>query len=611
MTRTITTTETRRTFRPWLRQFVVVGLLIFGVELWLTVMHARHGRDYQIKILGVAVLFSLIWPLNKWIDAAITRCDAALARRPGRVALFVGVAMFLYLYFQPVDPGELYLKFHDEHSYMIQAHMLARGRLWMPAYPLQIAPFFDNFHIIVDRVYASIYFPGTALLMTPGIWLDLPFWAMPTLGATAAAVFFYLIVQEILGPVRALLAVLMLAAIFYFHQQAQMVLSEIPFLLGAMILTWSWLRWRKRQNWKWMIPLGAAAGYCAITRPMDALCYAIPVAVAILIELRPPKLPRLLPIAAAAIAAAGPFLALQIIQNIGVTGNWHTFPSDYYVARNYPAPMLGFHHFDPSAVPVSACAPKEQAMQEWIIGAYQLHTVSNLPVDWIPLPKNLWQPERLYTLFLSSLPNPMMLVLIPCGLLSLRDLRRRVLIATLPLFILGYAAYVFFLAHYMVAIMPAMILLILCGWETLARVWPGARPVLVTMMLTTLAGLSIGALPQIDRYHDWMPVFPETRYANEQLALLEQKPTLVLFRFDPNRCSYHDEPAYNDTVAFPDEAMIIRARDLGPKEDQKLFAYYAQRQPDRVVYLYDRGAIGENRRPLTRLGTVRQLFDGN
>jgi hypothetical protein len=594
--------------RPWVRHFVAIGLLIFGVEAWLTFLHGIYGRYYEPKAIVVAFVVAAIWPVSKRFDIMVTWCDRFLARHRGRTAVVIGISAFLYLYFLPVDPNDgLYLKFHDEHSYMIQTHMLAHGKLWMPAYPPEIQPFFDNFHLIVDRVYASIYFPGTALAMVPGIWLHLPYWGMPIIIASIAAAFFYLVVQDIFGAVRGLIAILMLLSLFYFYHQSQMVLSEIPFLLGEVVLIWTWLRWRDRQNWRWMIPMGVAAGFAAITRPMDALVIAIPVGIAILVELRPGTLRHLLPAAAAAIVGVAPFLGLQIFQNVGVTGSWHVFPSDYYVARNYPAPMLGFYHFDPAKVPVSTCEPKEDAMRQWIIPAYQNHTISAVPGEWIPLPKNGWFPGRSYDLLLSSLPNEMMLVMVPLAFLSLTDIRRKVIASSMVLFVLGYAAFVFFLAHYMVAIMPAMICLILMGWETLERLWPRIRPAIVTMMVLTLASLSIGAFPQNDPYHAPMLGFPEQKYANEQLDLLPQSPALVLFHYDPDKCSFHDEPAYNDSVAFPDDAMIVRARDLGPREDKILFQYYAQRQPDRMVYYYDRGAIGENRRPLKRLGNVRDL----
>ena len=65
-----------------------------------------------------------------------------------------------------------------------------------------------------------------------------------------------------------------------------------------------------------------------------------------------------------------------------------------------------------------------------------------------------------------------------------------------------------------------------------------------------------------------------------------------------------EEPVFNDTVAWPDDAPIIRARDLGDR-DIELYRYYANRGPDRTVYRFDLHA-----QTLTRLGRVRELAGG-
>ena len=90
---------------------------------------------------------------------ASASCAQARSRgcRGGGVA---GVPAPISLFQIRQGRGEMFLRIHDEHSYKIQAEMLARGRLWSAAYPPDISPFFDTFHFIVDRVYASIYFPG-------------------------------------------------------------------------------------------------------------------------------------------------------------------------------------------------------------------------------------------------------------------------------------------------------------------------------------------------------------------------------------------------------------------------------------------------------------------
>jgi hypothetical protein len=77
-------------------------------------------------------------------------------------------------------------------------------------------------------------------------------------------------------------------------------------------------------------------------------------------------------------------------------------------------------------------------------------------------------------------------------------------------------------------------------------------------------------------------------------------PAVVLFQ--PHRAmNMHLEPVYNDTVAWPDDAGIVKAQNLG-REDVRLFDYYARHQPDRTVWLYDRGS-GK----LTNMGNVADL----
>ena len=77
----------------------------------------------------------------------------------------------------------------------------------------------------------------------------------------------------------------------------------------------------------------------------------------------------------------------------------------------------------------------------------------------------------------------------------------------------------------------------------------------------------------------------------------------MLFRFGPG-ANPLAEPVYNADVAWPDDARVIRAHDLGDAANRKLMEYYASRQPERRVYCYDRTATAD---PLTYLGTVREM----
>ena len=90
-------------------------------------------------------------------------------------------------------------------------------------------------------------------------------------------------------------------------------------------------------------------------------------------------------------------------------------------------------------------------------------------------------------------------------------------------------------------------------------------------------------------------------FSYKELPKHVQVPALVLFRFHPGD-NTNEEPVYNVDVMNPDDAPIIRAHDLGVQRDQELFDYYAARQPERTVYLFDRAA-----RKMVRLGNITEL----
>ncbi len=131
------------------------------------------------------------------------------------------------------------------------------------------------------------------------------------------------------------------------------------------------------------------------------------------------------------------------------------------------------------------------------------------------------------------MPDPIWILLLPVALLSLGETRRRVLFAALALFLVGYAVYLFFLEHYVVSILPAMICVVLMGWESLHRAWPSKR--LDTFVLISLLTISLAAMWPIAPLSPLpVPFAPDQRAANECLARLPKTPAVVLFRFDPD-----------------------------------------------------------------------------
>ena len=79
---------------------------------------------------------------------------------------------------------------------------------------------------------------------------------------------------------------------------------------------------------------------------------------------------------------------------------------------------------------------------------------------------------------------------------------------------------------------------------------------------------------------------PLMALTHRELSSVVNAPAVVLFRYTAADNPV-EEPAYNDDVVWPDQATVIRANDLGPRNIE-IARYYAARQPWRKFYLLDR-----------------------
>jgi hypothetical protein len=590
--------------RPNARQIATICLILLGILFFCTIMRGEFGPPHEILMAVGAMLLLVIWPLGRRIGLLINSLDELLKPQWIGCLLTFLISCGYLGYELYVVRDWLFPKVHDEHLYMIQARMLAIGRLWMPPIPLPLTNFFDNFYLFVQPVYATIYFPGTALLLVPFIWLHLPWWLM-TLGTTSlAAVIFYLIIREFFGPTRGLLAIVMLITQTEYRLASSTLISEAPNVLMLLLLLWGWLQFRKKPSLSWAGALGAIAGLAAIVRPLDAFCFAVVIVAAIVFENR--NRPRALLLSAAVVVAtAAPFLFLQGIQNYGETGQWLKFGQTVYYEHYYPAPPMGFHELKPpSTVPVGW--PEKNDWLVWLRDFYAGHTALGV--------LTFWKNYRLrHTLFLT-LPNTLMTILLPAALLSMLEFRRVVMLAIVLVFLFAYTIYVFYLDHYMIAILPISIFFAIAGWDCIERAWPRQKPQITAAISLALLGLTIGMLPELnEKTIIDNSIYAEQILINGVLSQLPKQPVVVMFRYDPEAwplqhdLTFHNQPTYNDDVAWPDDAPIIRTRDLGPQQNALLFAYYAAHQPERIFYLYDRGAGLAGQNPLHRLGTAKQL----
>jgi len=602
------------------RQWIVAGLLVFGVEVSLVCSrNFWFTTALQERLLGIVLVLAVLpWtarPIARWLSRA-----GQLSRRGRRVVTGIVLlgTLALLLDSTRVQNRDVSLKYHDQYSYLLQARMLTAGRLWMPRHPL--ADFFDAYQLIVDPVYCSIYFPGASMLLVPGLWLHLPPWAMGVLACAGCAALTYFIVARLVNDVAGILAALMVAQNSVLHATSVLLASSVTVLLYGLMAIAAWVCWNdamkanrdgrgRRRVRAWTVAVGALLGLTAITRPLDALCFAVPIGIAMAIAVwcdrgvgaggtgsaagRPGRsVHGLAELAGLLIVGASPFLALQVWFNHAVTGKYLQTPWDLYAERDYPQTTLGFHHFDPTLLPRSIVPEKRarSAARTWDL--VRQHT----PINEL----RRWATQRIAEILSDTTAHPLILVLIPLGLFALRR-RQWVMAAMVILFPVAYYFYTFFLLPYLVPAIPAMSLVAVVGAAEVPRTWPRIASATTVLLTLGIAAICVTELPEFHKVR-WagFSAPPELQQIESAVASLPPGRLIVMFRYASGR-STEIEPVHNETVCSPDDAQIIRAQDLGDR-DIELYRYYAKSQPDRVVYRYDRG-----NETMTRLGPVGEL----
>src|SRR5690606_26263413 len=333
-----------------------------------------------------------------------------------------------------------------------------------------------------------------------------------------------------------------------------------------------------------------------ITRPVDGLAIVL----GVLVGLVPDLWERQGMIARRAVAAGVlgmvPFLALQLSVNRHVTGSATTFPHEYYVSRDFPGAEFGFHELHEDIEPRSVVPQKRFFYRVWAAPRIEYHDSSRLWQE--------WREYRGRTTMKAWAAHPFLFALLPLGVFGLRDRRRLAAVLSIPGFLALYALYCFYPPHYPIVVLLAATTMMALGVREVPRAWRASRGALRVFGLLAALAIAIGAWPFFDDRSVVRELdVSELRRIDETLRRLPHKPAIVLFRWHP-RLNPHVEPVYNTDVAWPDDALVIRAHDLGEK-NVELIEYYVRTQPQRHLYLLDRG-----RGRLWYFGSVADVLDG-
>jgi len=267
--------------------------------------------------------------------------------------------------------------YHDESAYLLQAGLFASGRWTAPGPPLP--EFFEQYHVIVAPVFAAKYWPGHALLMVPGVWLGLP-GLIPVLLSGLTGALCFALARRVAGPWVA-------AGAWFFWTTAPRVVffrasyfSEVT--TGALWLLgwWALLDWYETGRRGGLLTLAACAGWSAITRPLTAVAFAIPVAIVLLRRSYARRSWRDLGLAA---ALGGVIVGIVPLWNARTTGDWRLTPYALYARQYFNFGMPGSFGLDTTATtaPERSLPPDMQRFDAEQREMVRSHTVAALPRD--------------------------------------------------------------------------------------------------------------------------------------------------------------------------------------------------------------------------------------
>jgi len=211
----------------------------------------------------------------------------------------------------------------DETVYLVQAKLLAQGRLFME--PNQYSEFFSPFFFFNDgdKIFSK-YSPVHAAILAIGEMVaGSPRLSLGLLGAANLAVI-WLLGRELYGRREGLIAAVVLAFSAWFLIHSSTYLSYTSSLLFNALFLLAFLKWQRTNRPAWALGAGLAIGIEFFARPYSAILFSAPFAVwALILVARDHQ--RIMPLAAM-VAGATSIIALALAYNTVITGNPLLFP---------------------------------------------------------------------------------------------------------------------------------------------------------------------------------------------------------------------------------------------------------------------------------------------
>jgi hypothetical protein len=551
-------------------------------------MFAHIGPEALLVSLALLLTFGCPQLGMRWFQR-VEQALARLARKRGLSVLLCGLSALAMraamLPWLPIPKPFI----NDEFSFLLAGDTFAHGRLTNPTHPMWTH--LETFHVIFHPSYASMYPPLQGLVLAFGqVVFGHPFWGIWfSAGIMCAALCWML--QAWLPPTWALLGgmlpVLRFGVFSYWDNAywgGTLAATGGALVLGALP------RIMRRQHARDAILMAIGVAILANTRPYEGLMLSLVIAARLAWWAFQDKFVKTAPskqLLAGVLLGRVALPMLLVLGLVGaatsyyfwrVTGNPFTMPQQvnretYAVARYfywqtaYPEPAYRhkvihdfytdteFKHFEVAQT-----------------GSGILRQFgTKIALIWV------FYVAPLLTIPLFMLPR------------VLRDRRTRFLLIAGAVGLGSSALVIFFNIHYVAAIVPILMAVILQGMRHL-RTWRWQnRPTgqflvrALVVMCVVMIPVQVHILSATPAPGSWASIGPERLALEEQLRSLSG-PHLILVRYRPDHDPLLDW-VYNG--ANIDRQKVIWARDMGAEKNEELLRYYNNRR----VWLLEADAV--------------------
>jgi len=470
----------------------------------------------------------------------------------------------------------------DEFGYLLAADTFAHGRVTNPAHPLW--KHFESMTIIQKPTYCSVFWPAQGAFLAIGqVLFNNPFWGVWLSCGLMCAAFCWAL-QGWMPPRWAFLGgVLAVARLGVFTYWANSYWGGAVAALGGAFVFGALPRLAKRSTVQDALLMGLGLALLANSRPYEGLCYSLLFLVALLVFIYKRSRPLTESI-------RNIVLPLSVVMAI-------TFAlMAYYFWRTTGSPWrppyvvdLATYIQEPQFLFQSLASPKQynHAVLQHFYGDY--HVQLFLRAKQSPILSTIGKMAYLWMFFVGiafTLPFCLLAGILPSGM-SLRDLGCKtsfywcvIAVSIASLLPLDYMN-----PHYaapMACVIYAAVL------QALRRIWiwdrcgrrRGAALVRATVgvcfLTFTASGVALAHGVPHQRLFPYDPIGPNFERANLIGRLKAQGGShLIIVRYSPQH-NGHEEWVYND--ANIDRSTIVWAREMDATENQRLIAYFHDRQ---------------------------------